>query len=125
MKLVFSSFNKKRWLIYLLWFLALLTVLSLWAGYYWFLEYKIDLFANVELGILSYDVMLGPLFIGPLTGLKYMVWLGTIFFIINNLILLMIGRFEDFYKDLLVVFSFLVGALLNLAFYLLIMINLN
>lgn len=125
MQKLFSSFNKKRWPIYLLWFLSLLLVLSLWAAYYWFLVYHIDLFGNQELGILGYDVMLGPLFIGPLVGLKYMVWLGTIFFVINNLILLLISRFAVFYKNLLIVFSFLVGALLNLGFYLLIAVNLN
>ena len=125
MKKVLFSLNKKRWLVYLFWFLALLSVGTLWGGYYWFLVEHIDIFANPELGILGNDVMLGPLFIGPLSSLKYMVWLGTIFFVINNLILLLINRFPNFYKNMLIIFTFLVGALLNLGFYLLIAVNLK
>ncbi len=120
-----KKFQKRDYVFYLFWFLGLLSVLSLWGVYYWFLEYKIDLFDNVHLGILSYDVMLGPLFIGPLTSLKNIAWVGSIFFLVNTLILMVISHFDKFYKMLFVVFTFVIGVLLNLALSLLIWSNLN
>ena len=117
--------SRKNWWLFIIWFLLLLAVASLWVGTYWFLDQHIDLFTNANISVLKYDVILGPLFIGPITELWYYPILGSGIFLLNNLILLLIKNFDRFYKALLIVSTFIIMLLINIALYVLLITNLK
>lgn len=119
------NYNRKNWWLVSIWLLSLLAVASLWGGTYWFLDQHIDLFANANISVLKYDVILGPLFIGPITELWYYPILGSGIFLANNLILLLIKNFDRFYKALLIVFTLAIITLINVALYVLLITNLK
>jgi len=120
-----SFYAYKNWWLVTIWFLSVLFIISLWGGAYWFLDKHIDLFNNVDIAVLKYDVILGPLFIGSLTELWYYPILASGIFLVNNLILLLIKRFAFFYKVILVIATMFILALINVVFYVLILINLK
>lgn len=116
---------RRNWWVVLFWGLSFLSVLSLWFGAWWFLVKKVDLFTYPDLSILRYDVLLGPIFIGSIQVLWRLLWLASGIFVLNNVLLLIASRFSRFYAVILVIFTFIIEVLLNIAFFLLLYINLK
>jgi len=116
---------RRNWWVVLIWGLTFLAVSALWFGAWWFLIKKVDLFISPEISVLRYDVLVGPIFIGSIQQLWRFIWLGSGIFILNNVLLLIASRFARFYAIILVIFTFVIELLLNIAFFLLLYLNLK
>lgn len=116
---------RRNWWVVLIWALSFLALSALWVGAWWFLVKKIDLFIFPDLTVLRYDVTVGPIFIGSIGQLWHLVWVASGIFILNNILLLIAARFARFYANILVIFTFILEILLNIAFFLLLYFNLK